>query len=275
VLVPGQQASAEQTTRLASFIALAFFAVALYEGLALRSRPAATESVTLPVPSDSAPGKPALPDATVADAIDNIIKRYADQDVAEIPVGPSDPRWGSPTAPAQLVVFSDFECPSCKANAKTLERIKQMFGPEKLSIVEKNYPLNSDCNSGIKAKPHLYACNAAFASVAAQNQGKFWEFYSYVYGLKGSPTPEVLMKIASKIGLDIGRFTTDMGADETKKKIVDDTELGVKLKLIQTPTIFLNGRLLTAETTPQMPILINAVLQKTVPAESPGTEAQL
>jgi protein-disulfide isomerase len=83
------------------------------------------------------------------------------------------------------------------------------------------------------------------------------------------------MKIANKIGLDIGQFTTDMTLDETKAKIEEDTKLGVKLKLIQTPTMYLNGRLLTGELSPQIPLLVNAVLNKKVPTDTPGTEDQL
>jgi hypothetical protein len=56
---------------------------------------------------------------------------------------------------------------------------------------------------------------------------------------------------------------------------MDDVNLGIKLNLIQTPTMYLNGRLITNDIYAQLPILINGVITKGVPPAPATTDNQL
>jgi protein-disulfide isomerase/uncharacterized membrane protein len=254
LFAPGHPSTPENTTRTVTFIAVALLALVLYLGLALQSMPAGPLLAAAPATGATSP-------VTGADqVVRNIIQAYMDQDVIEVPIGPNDPRLGPADAPVQLVIFSDFECPSCKAQSRMLERLVQMYG-DRISIVAKHYPLSSVCNRAIAANPHQNACGAAYASVAAHMQGKFWPFHDLVYHLKGTPSPDALSQVARATGLDLARFLNDMSSDAAKAKITEDVELGIKLKIIQTPTTYLNGRLLTSDTGAQLPLLIQSILE--------------
>jgi len=254
LFAPGKAATSEQLTRGTALVAVALFAAVVFEGLVLRSQPsAAAPALSAPAPAGTSA------QSAAEQMVRNVIQAYLDQDVVEIPVSVDDPRFGPPDAPVQLVVFSDFECPSCKANARNLDRLKEMYG-DRISIVAKNYPLSSACNPAIATNPHKFACGAAYASVAAHMQGKFWPFHHLIYGLRGAPTPEALAQAARDAGLDLARFVADMNSDAAKAKVKQDIDLGIQLKVIQTPTMFLNGRLLNGETSPHIPLIIGSIL---------------
>lgn len=274
VFAPNHRSTPEHTLRAVTFTAIALFAVATWLGLALNSRPAQATPAPILTASAPAAAPQTAAERTVEQVYRNIIQAYLDQDPVDIPVGASDPRIGPADAPAQLVFFSDFECPSCKANAKIVERIAQIYRG-RISIVAKNYPLSSTCNTAITANPHKFACGAANASVAAHMQGKYWPFHELVYSLKGAPTPQALLECARAAGLDLARFQADMDSDLAKTKVAEDIDLAIKLKVIQTPTMYLNGRLLTPATTPHIAILLEQIFATagaatTAPAQPPA-----
>ena len=65
------------------------------------------------------------------------------------------PRMGSNSAPVEVVIFSDFQCPFCARAAKTMHRIAERY-PQDASIVFKQMPLVSI---------HPYAAAAAVVIV--------------------------------------------------------------------------------------------------------------
>lgn len=260
IFAPGQRSTPDHTLRAVTFTAIALFSVATWLGLALNSRSA--QAAPTPVLTTATPTAPqTAAERTAEQLYANIIQTYLDQEVADIPVSASDPRIGPADAPAQLVFFSDFECPSCKANAKIVARLAQMYRG-RISIVAKNYPLSSTCNSAITANPHKYACGAANASVAAHVQGKYWPFHELVYSLKTAPTPQALLECARAAGLDLARFQADMDSDLAKQKVAQDIDLAITLKVVQTPTLYLNGRLLTPSTAPHIAVLIEHIFAR-------------
>jgi hypothetical protein len=48
--------------------------------------------------------------------------------------------------------------------------------------------------------------------------------------------------IVKEIGLDPDRWQTDAASERVRAKVVADVELGIKLEVDATPTVFLNGR---------------------------------
>jgi protein-disulfide isomerase len=101
----------------------------------------------------------------------------------------------------------------------------------KVRLVIKNYPY----------KYRDYSRIAAEASLAAREQGKYWEMHDVL--IKNSPKLDraSLIKYAQDLGLDVKKFTESIDAQKFKKEIDRDNELAVKIDLYNTPTLFING----------------------------------
>ncbi|MCA9712260.1 MAG: thioredoxin domain-containing protein, partial [Myxococcales bacterium] len=96
--------------------------------------------------------------------------RRVDPDmVVPVPLGTS-PRRGPDDAPVTIVIFGDFECPFCARGHAIMESLREHYGPQ-LRLVYKHTPLPF----------HSHAYVASRAAVAAQAQGKFWEFHDALY----------------------------------------------------------------------------------------------
>ncbi|MDO9183093.1 MAG: vitamin K epoxide reductase family protein [Bacteriovorax sp.] len=68
-----------------------------------------------------------------------------------------------PNAPIQMVIFSDFECPACKALSELMPQIAARY-VGKIDIQYFYYPLDNSCNPNMKNPLHQYACKAAYAA---------------------------------------------------------------------------------------------------------------
>jgi len=97
----------------------------------------------------------------------------------------------------------------------------------------------------IKNNPYKYrdySHISAEASLAAADQGKYWEMHDLL--LKNSPKldRDSLIKYAKEIGLDVQRFTDSLDKMKHSALIEQDKKLALWLDLYNTPTFFINGR---------------------------------
>jgi hypothetical protein len=79
-----------------------------------------------------------------------------------------------------VVMFGDLECGYCKRSSAELSRLEATYGVRVL-FVFKHFPMDPACNPGVKNRKHKNACDAAKASVCAQQQGLFWPFHDLAY----------------------------------------------------------------------------------------------
>lgn len=141
------------------------------------------------------------------------------------------PVYGNERAPVTVVVFADFECPHCRAEAPMLRQaIDQFRGRAKL--VFKHFPLSA----------HPRAKVAAIATVAAQSQGKFWEMHDIVFENQDNLSDDDIRRYAQKIGLDMKQFDAEFSALKGKDLVEADRADGEKLDISGTPAVFVNGR---------------------------------
>jgi protein-disulfide isomerase len=151
--------------------------------------------------------------------------------VWDIPFG-SSPLAGNPKAPITIVEFSEFQCPYCSRIAPYLDTLLRKY-PDKLKLVYKHFPLNF----------HANAPAAAAASMAAQNQGKFWEFRYALAPFSKELNDTTFIKVAKQIGLNIEKFKKEMVLDAAKQARIDeDIQLGTKIGVQGTPNFFVNGK---------------------------------
>ncbi len=84
------------------------------------------------------------------------------------------PHYGTQGAPVVIVEFSDFECPYCREEAKTLRANILKDYPKEVHLYHLDLPLE-----GV----HPWARAAAIAGhcVYKQNGGAFWDYYDWIY----------------------------------------------------------------------------------------------
>jgi protein-disulfide isomerase len=158
--------------------------------------------------------------------------RFDDKAVKTIDLGTS-PSLGPAGAPITIVEFADFECPHCGMAAPILHQtIEDPEFKPKTRFVFKNYPLPS----------HEHADPAARASVAAQNQGKFWEMHDQLFTHQETLTNQDIEGFAKKLNLDMDKFRADWNSNETKDRVAKDKTVGANLGVNGTPSVFINGR---------------------------------
>ncbi|GAA4417823.1 hypothetical protein GCM10023187_50600 [Nibrella viscosa] len=86
------------------------------------------------------------------------------------------------------------------------------------------------------------SCEAAFATVAAEQQNRFWNYHDHLFETSLEQNDKTLTSIAKNIGLDIDKWNRDRNSEEVKKIIADDLAIAYKLGINATPTVFINGR---------------------------------
>ena len=158
----------------------------------------------------------------------------------EIPVSDADPQLGPADAPVRMVVFNDFQCPGCRQLAQTIPGLARKF-EDTLHIVFKHFPLDSTCNSVVKMELHPRACEAARAAEAAREQGKFWAFHEVLF----KPRSKVTMtwrSLVEPLGLNLDQFEAYRRGDTALAKVQADIDLGIRLGVDGTPSVFIDGR---------------------------------
>jgi len=86
---------------------------------------------------------------------------------------------------------------------------------------------------------------AHMASVAAGNQGKFWEYHDKLFAKQSEIKRDNLLQYARDLGLDMKQFEEDL-LDLDNKKVIDaDKAEAQSLQATGTPAFFVNGRFLS------------------------------
>lgn len=148
-------------------------------------------------------------------------------------IGPNTPIKGAEDAKVVIVEFSDFQCPACKArSAEVAEVLKKYDG--KVKIAYRHFPLPQ----------HNYARDAAVASMAAKEQGKFWEYHDMLFANQPEFQKEKLINYAERLGLDLDKFKRDFDEPKIEEQIESDIALGYKINIQFTPSFFVNGLLI-------------------------------
>jgi protein-disulfide isomerase len=170
--------------------------------------------------SAAAPAQPPSAPVGVADPA----KTY------KVPVGAS-PFHGNPNAKVTLIEFSEFQCPFCSKVGPTMKELETKYGKD-LRVVFKHNPLPFHPN----AQP------AAEASLAAGEQGKFWEMHDLLFANQQKLDPASLEEYAKELKLDLAKFKAAIASGKFKAQIKADMDLAAQFGARGTPSFFINGR---------------------------------
>ena len=142
---------------------------------------------------------------------------------------------GDINSPVKIVEFTDFQCSACGAMYPVIEEVLKTYG-NRVYFEVRNFPLSSI---------HENAFQAAQAAAAANAQGKFWPYIDLLFKNQKSLDTESLKKFATQAGLDRARFDADLASGKFAADIRRDIEEGEQYGIEGTPTIFINGVVLT------------------------------
>jgi predicted DsbA family dithiol-disulfide isomerase len=142
------------------------------------------------------------------------------------------PSRGPENAPVTIALFTDFECPYCSKVEPIMAQVLER-NPNSVKVVLKNLPLQF----------HKFAEPAARAALAAEKQGKFWEFHDNLFAAE-KLSDKVIEDVAIKLNLDLEQWKKDRESQEITQKLNTDIQDAQKAGVTGTPTIFINGRLL-------------------------------
>jgi protein-disulfide isomerase len=120
-------------------------------------------------------------------------------------------------------------------------------------VVWKNLPLSF----------HSDARLAAMGAMAANEQGKFWEFHDKLFTNQPKIKGPDLTRYAEELGLDMKRFQDAIATEKFKTQIDADSKEADSLGVTGTPAFFVNGKFLSgAKPFEEFAKVINAELQK-------------
>ena len=149
-------------------------------------------------------------------------------------------------AKVMVVIFSDFQCPHCRAAHDAYKPLVAKYASNpQVRFVLKHFPLEGECNSYAPNGGHSASCEAAAAVVLARQTGKADRMTDWLFDNQEKLTPSGVRVAAH----DIGGIPDFNGAyAEALKEVRADANLGGVIGVGSTPTIVLNNKKLPAGT---------------------------
>lgn len=141
-----------------------------------------------------------------------------------------------------LVIFQDYQCPPCRRAFEeyqpVITRLAQKY-PGRLKTQFKDYPLDARCNNHVRLSLHPLACVAAAASRLARDRGKNHDqFEKWLYQNQASLSEDAIWDVAKSLA---GVEHSEAMVEEAFAAIRSDANAGHELKVMSTPTIFVDG----------------------------------
>ena len=124
--------------------------------------------------------------------------------------------------------------------------------PKDVKLVTKHFPLQN----------HKFARQAAIAALAADKQGKYWEYHEKIFENLRALNDAKIQDIAKEVGLDMKQFNRDLKDPSIQTLINRDLNNGRQAGVRGTPTIFINGKLLRSRSLQGFQQMIEAALRK-------------
>lgn len=148
------------------------------------------------------------------------------------PVDDRDHVTGDRRAPVQVIVYTNFSCPYCRAfHNTTMPNLLRIFGSD-IMIAYRNYPL--------PRLPRSYD-EAAAAECAARLGGEdtYWQFATALFSSpnkSGQDMPS-LVAIAESVGLDGQSFETCVGGADVQAYVQAQRDSAAAAGITATPSI--------------------------------------
>jgi len=143
-----------------------------------------------------------------------------------------------------IVEFSNFECPHC---IQSWVKVKEFLGkyPRDIQYVFKNYPLQR------QGKP--FNLSAMISALEEVNKDAFWLIHDFLFSEEGQIFVKVgndavkqkIEQMLKEKGYSSEAFQNALETGKGKKRVEEDVAVGDKIQVRGTPTVILNGTLVT------------------------------
>lgn len=177
-----------------------------------------------------------------------------------------DSPWKGAANPKIIIVeYSDFQCPSCRGLHNTLKEVLPKY--PQVRVVYKDLPLE---------QIHPWAVTAAIAGRCAYQQSgdAFWKMHDYFFENQDAIKPDnawqMIFAQAGQIGLNIDDFRACMISPEAKAAVEKSVAEAGKLRIGNTPTIFINGRRMVGGDRGQLEQFLNYELAQPASSSAPA-----
>lgn len=191
-------------------------------------------------------------------------------DAADAAVTPAAPRdlgtqidgksLGDPDAPVRVDVWEDFQCPACKIFTEGTEQqlIERYVTSGQVYYTFHFFPFIDGRVDGGESQ------QSANAAMCALEQGKFWEYHDLLYANwdgenQGSFADDRLTAFAESLALDMDAFSACFSENRYEDEIDLDYLNGQAAGVQGTPSVFVNGVMVTPGYVPSIDDLAQAI----------------
>ncbi len=153
---------------------------------------------------------------------------------------------GDPNAPVKVDAYEDFRCSACMYFSQNVEpQIIQNYVETGKVYFTYHFYLVIDNNDGTDA-----SFRSANAALCANEQNRFWDYHDTLYANQITEsatmfTDERLVKMAENLKLDMTAFNQCYQARKYASVVQKDITQGQSLNITGTPSIFVNGTLVS------------------------------
>jgi protein-disulfide isomerase len=138
---------------------------------------------------------------------------------------------GEATAPVTIVEFGDYESEDCAALQEVIRKLLAFY-EGKVRFQFRHFPLT---------QVHQKAHKAAEASVAASQQGKFWEMHNLLFQHRRNLGSISLNEYAQEAGVKDKNFIPNLIDSVYGWTVRADLLEGIEMGVREVPAIFING----------------------------------
>jgi protein-disulfide isomerase len=141
------------------------------------------------------------------------------------------PEIGNPKGDVTVIEFFDYNCGYCKHAMQTVRELAEK--DKNVRIIFMEYPILSPLST-----------TASKWAVAANMQGKYWEFHQALLESKEPKEEANLAKMAEKIGLDVVKLKKDAEGKDVESYMESVRDFGQKLSVSGTPAFIIGGQII-------------------------------
>lgn len=146
---------------------------------------------------------------------------------------------GSEDAPITLMEFGDYESLACAEAHEVVKKVLSAY-PNEVKFMFRHFPL---------LKFHQKAHKAAEASLAAAQEGKFWEMHNELFQNRHSLGTISLKGHARDVGVKSKKFLEELINGYYGLYVQDDLKEGMRMGVTNVPTFFVNGKKIEGDPT--------------------------